>query len=324
MNIAAAALGMTLAAALPTAAAEMPISTCMNLSNALEAPAEGDWGYRITKDDIDRIAQAGYDAIRIPIRWSAHAGATPPYTIDPAFLARVDTVAQTVVDAGLQAIINVHHYRQIMADPAAHRPRLRRIWEQLSAHYADWPDALIFEVLNEASGNLDAETTDQINANALSIIRRNNPDRWVILGTAEWGSLWGMLAGHPPQDDRLIASFHYYDPFPFTHQGAAFVDPPLPTGVTWGTAGDHAQLAAHLDQAAAYGAAHDLPVFLGEFGVYREVPEAARADWISAVRNGAEARGIGWCHWGFAAEFRAYEPSDARWIDAISTALGKP
>ena len=33
---------------------------------------------------------AGFNSVRIPVRWSAHALAEPPYTIDPNFLKRVD------------------------------------------------------------------------------------------------------------------------------------------------------------------------------------------------------------------------------------------
>lgn len=52
-------------------------SRCVNLGNALEAPNEGDWGYRIEPAHIRAIAAAGFDGIRLPVRWDAHAGAAP-------------------------------------------------------------------------------------------------------------------------------------------------------------------------------------------------------------------------------------------------------
>lgn len=325
MKTAAAALALALLAcpARADAPPAAPFQTCMNFSNALEAPQEGDWGYRIRHRDIVALAHAGFDAVRIPIRWSAHAEKAAPYAIDPAFFARVDEVVASVIEAGMTAIINVHHYREIMDDPDNHTARLSGMWRQIADHYAAWSDHLIFEVLNEASGNLEAAQTDQINTDVLALIRRNNPDRWVILGTAQWGALWGMLEGVPPPDPRVIASFHYYDPFDFTHQGAGFVDPPLPLGVGWGTEPDRAKVSAHIAEAAAFGHAHNLPVFLGEFGVHRGVPLADRVAWIDHIRKAAERHDIAWCHWGWASEFHAYQLEDNAWIAPIRAALGK-
>ena len=41
------------------------------------------------------LKAAGFDSVRIPIKWSAHAAKTAPYTIDPAFMDRVDHVVRT-------------------------------------------------------------------------------------------------------------------------------------------------------------------------------------------------------------------------------------
>jgi endoglucanase len=62
----------------------------INLGNALEAPAEGVWGVTLEEEYFQTIKDAGFDAVRIPIRWSGYADDTPPYTIDPAFFERVD------------------------------------------------------------------------------------------------------------------------------------------------------------------------------------------------------------------------------------------
>ena len=62
----------------------------INLGNALEAPREGDWGVVLQADYFTRIAKAGFQTVRIPIRWSAHTGDVPAYKIDPDFFNRVD------------------------------------------------------------------------------------------------------------------------------------------------------------------------------------------------------------------------------------------
>ena len=43
----------------------------VNLGNALEAPVEGEWGVTLREEYFRLIREAGFDAVRIPIRWSA-------------------------------------------------------------------------------------------------------------------------------------------------------------------------------------------------------------------------------------------------------------
>ncbi len=75
----------------------------MNLGNALEAPNEGEWGLTLKEDYFEAIRRAGFDSVRIPIRWSAHAGAYAPYTIDERFFSRVDWAANTIEQARSRA-----------------------------------------------------------------------------------------------------------------------------------------------------------------------------------------------------------------------------
>ena len=47
--------------------AETPISRCMNLGSALEAPSEGEWGYIVRRADLVRLQEAGFDTIRLSV-----------------------------------------------------------------------------------------------------------------------------------------------------------------------------------------------------------------------------------------------------------------
>ena len=298
-----------------------PFTSCVNLSNALEAEREGNWGYTIRDADIARIADAGFDAVRIPIRWSAHADTEPPYAIDPVFLDRVDHVVETAMGLGLHAIINVHHYEALYADPATETERFLAIWRQVSEHFASRSEQLIFEFLNEPRDAATTEVINDLNRRLVSTIRQTNPDRWLIYSGSNWGGLGGMIRAIPPENDRVIASFHYYEPFAFTNQGALFIDPVPPTGVTWGTRLEHFLVEHTMARAAHYGAYFGVPVLMGEFGVYQEAPLEDRAHWIGHVRTEAEKAGLAWCHWGWAMRFGVYDDDNERWIDPVRDAL---
>ena len=127
----------------------------INLGNGLESPRKGAWGYRIDDEHLELIKKAGFDSVRIPIRWSVRAGKEPPFTVEPKFFERVDHILDQAAKNHLTAIINVHHYDELYPDPDTHLPRLKAIWEQIAKHYADRPATLLFELLNEPNAKLD-------------------------------------------------------------------------------------------------------------------------------------------------------------------------
>lgn len=299
-----------------------PVSRCMNMGNALESPAvEGEWGYTIRAQDLEMLAADGFDTVRVPIRWSSRTGVAAPYTIDPDFFLRVDEVIAQALAANLKVIINVHHYNDLSEQPDMHEPRLEAIWAQIGERYATFPDTLIFEIINEPYGEMTIDRTDALNQKLLSQIRQTNPDRWVIYGTGQWGNLEGLTKSAPEYAPKVMLTYHEYSPFEFTHQGAFWTDPVPPMGKTWGSSRDLAKMSARQDKALAFQTRHAMPILVGEFGVYHEVPIEQRAAWLHAQRQGFEARGFGWCHWDFATTLKAYDQQQETWLPEIKAAL---
>ncbi|WP_300391490.1 glycoside hydrolase family 5 protein [Henriciella sp.] len=298
-----------------------PVERCMNLGGGLEAPNEGDWGYTVRKEDLVRLKEAGFDTVRLPIKWSAHASDKKPYTIDPAFMARIKEITGWADEIGLQILIDVHHYSALMKKPDAHRARLGAIWRQIAEAFEGAPDTVIFELINEPNDRMTVRKTDAINRELLAIVREKHPDRWVVVGSAGWGGLDALLKSRPPEDDRIILTFHSYEPYNFTHQGASFADDPPPVGTRWGSNEDRDLMALGADMAAEFARDQGRPILLGEFGVYEDVPLDQRVAWTRAMREFAEERNIGWCYWDYATTFRAYNPERETWIRSMLSAL---
>lgn len=300
--------------------ATSPISRCINMGSALEAPNEGEWGYVVQQAHLAEIKAAGFDTIRLPVRWSVHADLQAPYQIDPALLARVDEILGWAYALDLNVVLNVHHYDALNEDPDTHEPRLDAIWDQLAAHYAGAPESLIFETLNEPHTNMTTARTDAMNQRVLARLRTDHPDRWVILGTAFWGNLSALEDSRPGYDPRVMLTYHDYSPFEFTHQGAGWTDQ-TKTGVRWGTRADVEEMMTELDKAVAVQERIRMPVFVGEFGVYQGVPIEQRARWTKSMRSGLEARGLSWCYWDFAGSLKAYDADTDMWLPEIKSAL---
>jgi endoglucanase len=295
----------------------------INLGDALDAPTEGAWGVTLKAEYFSAIKDAGFNSVRIPIRWSAHAQLEPPYTIDPAFFDRVDWAIDQTLSRNMAAVINVHHYLEMDEDPLRHTARLIALWKQIAARYQSRPATLFFELFNEPSDQLTDERWEEVFPPLLQAIRESNPNRMVIIGPANLNSLDHLpLLKLPQNDHRLIATFHYYQPFHFTHQGADWVPNSEPwLGTKWGTDQERNDLRADFEKAASWARLNQRPIYLGEFGANGKADMDSRALWTGAVAREAKKWGFSWSYWEFCAKFGAYDPTAGAWREPLLKAL---
>ena len=295
----------------------------VNLGNALEANYEGEWGMTLDESYFRLIAEAGFNSVRIPIRWSAHAAANAPYTIEPEFLARVDWAVEQALTNDLHVIINIHHYEEIMQDPDAHAARFLGIWQQLAVHYQDQPAQVLFELLNEPNTNLPAFRWNDFLAAAITTIRTTNPTRIIVVGPAGWNSANELANLELPADQQLIVTFHFYEPFHFTHQGAEWAQgADAWLGTTWeGSESERRQLTSLLDKAVAWSERHGRPLLMGEFGAYSKADMASRVRWTTFMARAAEERGFSWAYWEFGSGFGVYDRVAGQWNEELLQAL---
>jgi endoglucanase len=309
-------------AAAETAAPNFPVKRCVQIANALNAPKEGEWGYKIEFRHLDRIAEAGFDTIRLPVNWAANAAESPPYRIDPALIARTDAVFRHALDRGLNVIFTMHNYEAMYQDPRGQRQRLVALWRALATHYRDWPAELIFEPFNEPAENFQGPLWNETAAELVAIIRETNPTRTIILGGDDWNNPAGLSRFRVPDDPFVVTTVHYYAPWEFAIQGAEWLPKaPKPGSVSWGGSAAKAEIAADFDGVARWAKDRGRIMFLGEFGVHVSAPPADRAEWHRAVRQAAEARGMPWCVHDFITNYGIYDRQRESWDAALFVAL---
>jgi endoglucanase len=298
----------------------------VNLGNMFEAPTENEWGNPYRTDYFQRIATLGFQHVRIPIRWDtpARAQQVPPYTIDPAFLNRIQQVVDAALRQGLYVIINMHHHEALFTNPGQAKPRFLAQWAQIAAFFKDYDDKLLFEVLNEPNGQLTPELWNGYFAEALEKIRHTNPTRAVVMGMALYGGLAGVPYLKLPADPRLIVSVHYYNPFRFTHQGAEWTGTEANAwlGTEWKDLDyERDKVRQEFDVLIQFGKEHQVPIHVGEFGAYQRADLASRQRWTTFLARWFEEQGFSWAYWEFSAGFGIFNPATNQYLQPLVDAL---
>lgn len=284
----------------------------INLGNSLDAYPGGwtSWGNPpIQESFFADLKNAGFNAVRIPITWG-YDGRTmiePPYTIDSSFMARVDSVVTWALDNGLFVIINAHHEMWLKDTLAITAPadtayadsaiaRFDSIWSQISTHFKNKSDSLIFEILNEPDPAPEA-AVNQLNARVLKIIRRTNPTRLVSYSGYMWSNVAQMITAQIPDssDKYLIAYYHSYDPWPFGLNGG-----------TTSNANILSTIRSEMSQATAWSKRTGIPVILGEYGFINTCAYNPRMYAYATVVDQAEQQGVAPFAWDDGGSFTIF------------------
>jgi endoglucanase len=259
-----------------------------NLGNTFDAdPTETSWGNpETTQAMVQAVHGAGFHTMRIPVTWTDHIGPAPTYTIDPAWMAKVQQVATWANAAGMYAIVNTHHDADgqwiLFDDPgtnttslsaanqAAITAEITAVWTQIATAFQSYGDHLILECFNEPHGNVngygggDAPSRDILNAylvacmNAIRGTGGNNATRYVMVqglgAAAVQVSIQAVVV--PNDDPNVLFSVHNYFPWAFASASTT----------TWGTvASDYTDMSGSLEQVLGW-LPPDEGIVMGEWG----------------------------------------------------------
>lgn len=274
--------------------------------------------------DIAEIAERGFSAVRIPIDFASWASLEPPYEIDTAIFDEVDPILAAAEASGLAAIVDLHHYEAINNRPDANADRLVALWRQIAERYRHLPvDSVAFEVLNEPAEALTTDRWNPLLARMVEVIREIDPERTLIVGPGDYYHVSELANFELPDDPNLIATVHFYEPYPFTHQGADFAPgADAYVGRQFEADGeDAADIRAKFDVAAQWADDRGVPMFVGEFGAIRLAEQEDREAWTRTVRQAAEDHGFSWAYWDWAAPNFGLRV-DGAWDEGVLRALG--
>lgn len=299
-----------------------------NLGNSLDVPeGETEWGNpTVDAAMLQTVADAGFDIVRIPVTWSLFTGPAPNYTLDAARLSRVEQVVGYALDAGLHAIINLHHDGADELDGVEWltlndesggisdatnqlvEQRFSAVWTQIANHFKAFDQRLLFESMNEIHDGYDAPDPEyypiinNLNQVFVDIVRAsggNNATRHLVVpgyNTNIEYTLAGFEAPQDPTPDHLVLSVHFYDPWPFAGEGSSPAwGNGAPGADSWGQE-DH--VVNQFDALETTYVKNGLPMIIGEYGAVNATgSESYRRYYMEFVTQAACQRGIVPIYW---------------------------
>lgn len=298
---------------------------------------------KYTKKDFENIKSLGCDVIRLPINLHFMTNGAPDYKLDPLFLQFLDEVVDWAEELNLNLLLDNHTF-----DPAVNTDNnvgdiLVKVWGQMADHYKNTSKHIFYEVLNEPHGISDA-LWGNAQKMAIDAIRKHDSIHTIIVGGSGWNSYNNLDKLPVYADTNLLYTFHFYDPFLFTHQGASWNTPSMASlaGVPFPYKADSMPACPNdlkgtwiegaltnyqnegsveyvhnlINVAIQFRDTRKVKIFCGEFGVY--IPNSLNYDrvtWYREVRNYFETNGIGWTSWDYLGAFGLFEKGSNEMFD---------
>lgn len=191
-----------------------------------------------TGRDLARLVEAGFDFIRLPVDpgpFLAFTGARRTELLD--MLAAAVTAA---LAAGLGVVVNLqanaatHHWRPERMFASRQAPVFGdylRLTGDIAARLADFPRARVaLEPVNEPFQVCGSAEWAAVQSDLVAAARAAAPDLTYVATGACGSMVSGFEAGGPEaaaDGGPMLFTFHFYEPYLFTHQGAPWMSEPV-------------------------------------------------------------------------------------------------
>lgn len=272
-----------------------------------EDPAvyETAWGNPVIREGlIDAILREGFNVIRIPVSWRNHLGDAPEFSIEESWMNRVQEVVDHAYGKGAYVILNLHHEdwnTPYYDNQDAICAKMKAVWSQIAARFADYDEHLIFEGQNEPRkvgtplewNGGDQEGWDVVNAANRAFVDTvrqgggHNPKRYLMVPGYGANCTVGIRHLAVPADGRVMVSVHAYEPYEFALQN--------PGRSAWNR--DTAAIDKLMQDLRELFLSKGIPVVLGEFGAMNKGGnEEERAAWVECYVSRAREAGVP-CIW---------------------------
>ncbi len=181
-----------------------------------------------------------------------------------------------------------------------YQDKLLAVWGKIARRYKGRKCVYAYDLLNEAVEGAVAEGLPDwrgLATKATKTIRAIDPDKPVVFEPSPWGGAQGFDMLTPLDMDRVIYSFHMYQPIQFTHQtlynnpgGVTY--PGTVNGIKW----DKERLREAMAPAIDFQREFNVQIYVGEFSAIRWAPGDSACMYLRDLIDLFEEYGWDWSY----------------------------
>lgn len=291
---------------------------------------ETTWGNPMTTEAmIKGFKAAGFNAVRIPVRWYNHADAN--MNVSAEWMARVKAVVDYAINNGMYVMLNSHHdkwYDRMVPGQFVEvevDSKLNSLWTQIATTFKDYDEHLLFAGTNEVitvengtenwgtpnAANLAIQNKfNQVFVDAVRATGGNNSWRVLVVQSYAADPQNGINGFVKPTDtvnDRLMLEVHYYQPWNYCSENSS------DNRYYWGAEfssyspfcnSGESDVTTMFDNLQATFVDKGLPVVMGEYGAVRHAKasnlskaDESRAYYLEYVVREAKNHGFATFVW---------------------------
>lgn len=298
---------------------------------------------------MELLRKLGFTTIRLPVAFAYFESQHIPLE---KVLARIDDVIGKCNKYGFKLILDNHYGTLDNSNYMVETQGIIKLWSILTKRYINQNhNNLFFELYNEPP-HMDPQIWHDVAFNITTAIHKIDAQRTLIVGASNYNSIYELSRSVRLADDNIIYTFHFYEPFLFTHQGAAWIgDQESTIGVPFPYNGEHypklnprakntpgesnyneypidgneRSIKDKLLIVKNWGNKYDVPIICGEYGVYNKYADPdSRCRYIKAVRETLKALNIPGILWDYNTSFSIFNgsPSLKNLPDCMKNAIG--
>ena len=286
--------------------------------------------------NLNQIAQQGFKTVRLPVAFDLFVYPHSS-TLQPQLLTKLKEIYFACYNLKLHLIITYHY--GILDENSLYNTEIDHVswlWKQVQQTFKGHGyDYLFFELYNEPT--MGAYRWKLTAEKLISYIRGEDPNRIYIIGGTNYNGLNDLIEMGKLNDEKLFYTFHFYEPYIFTHQGAdwtkdktymkGFPYPykrrkmPLMSKDAIGTSvekdynkyyyeGTRLYLSDRMNQVANFCAANKMQLVCTEAGVIDVADTDSRANYLKDVTLSAYQCKIPIILWDYDQRFSIHQDSN--------------
>ena len=284
----------------------------------------------ISDSEVRKMRAMGLTHIRLCIAPKFILNASDG-TVLENYAKKIDKAIMRFQRTGMLVVVDIHNEERKVEGDAKWESNFVKFWGTYAKRLSKFdPSFTVLEIINEPVYDKKEDVWFSLNPRLVRAIRTSAPRHTIVASGPNWGGIWGLMKMKPLADRNIVYSFHTYDPFAFTHQGATWAGPdvmplkgvPYPANsetvapLMAGLAGhpnsqkmladygkenwNKAKMQQNFKQAIDWGKKNGVSLYCGEYGVYplNSKPEH-RANWFRDFGQVLAENKIGWSVWGW-------------------------